>query len=276
MKIIKSIPLMQSISNKAHKPVGLVPTMGSIHEGHIKLINASKKQNTTTIVTLFVNPAQFAENEDFHTYPRNFQKDKKLLSDLGVDILFAPETSQMYPNGFQTSVVNDRLSSVLEGEKRPGHFRGVSTIVSKLLNITKPNNAYFGQKDFQQLLIINKLNNDLNHGVKIVSIPTVREKDGLALSSRNIYLNQSERKTANKIYASLKHAESLYLNGEVNSDSIIYAIQTYLLKESLIKIEYISIRDKFTFEDVSTVMPGSIILIAVSIGKTRLIDNLII
>ena len=276
MKIIKSIPLMQSISNKAQKPVGLVPTMGSIHEGHIKLINASKKQNTTTIVTLFVNPTQFGQDEDFHTYPRNFQKDKKLLSDLGVDILFAPEASQMYPSEFQTSVINDQLSSVLEGEKRPEHFKGVSTIVSKLLNITKPDNAYFGQKDFQQLLIINKLNNDLNHGVQIISIPTVRENDGLALSSRNTYLNQSQRKAANKIYTSLNHAKSLYLNGEVNADSIIYAVKKYLLKESLIKIEYISIRDKFTFEDVSTVMPGSIILIAVSIGKTRLIDNLII
>jgi len=274
MKIIKSIPLMQSISNKAHKPVGLVPTMGSIHEGHIKLINASKKQNTTTIVTLFVNPAQFAENEDFHTYPRNFQKDKKLLSDLGVDILFAPETSQMYPSGFQTSVINDRLSSVLEGEKRPGHFRGVTTIVSKLLNITKPNNAYFGQKDFQQLLIINKLNNDLNHGSKIIAIPTVRENDGLALSSRNVYLNIKEKNAANKIYSSLKYGKRLYLEGETLASNIIISIKNYLEKESLIRIEYISIRDKVTFEPVDLVSPSSIILIAVCIGKTRLIDNL--
>tara|TARA_Y100001934_G_scaffold274687_1_gene367578 strand:- start:213 stop:1043 length:831 start_codon:yes stop_codon:yes gene_type:complete len=274
MKIIKSIPLMQSISNKAQKPVGLVPTMGSIHKGHIKLINASIKQNTTTIVTLFVNPTQFGQDEDFHTYPRNFQKDKKLLSDLGVDILFAPETSQMYPSGFQTNVINDQLSSVLEGEKRPSHFRGVSTVVSKLLNITKPNNAYFGQKDFQQLLIINKLNNDLNHGVKIISIPTVREKDGLALSSRNVYLNIKEKNAANKIYSSLKYGKRLYLEGETLASNIIISIKNYLEKESLIRIEYISIRDKVTFEPVNLVSPSSIILIAVCIGKTRLIDNL--
>ena len=275
MKIIKSIPLMQSLSNKAQITVGLVPTMGSIHEGHIKLINASKKQNTITIVTLFVNPTQFGENEDFNKYPRNFQQDKKLLSGLGVDILFAPETSRMYPREFQTNVINNQISSTLEGEMRPTHFTGVSTVVSKLFNITKPNNAYFGQKDFQQLLIISKLNNDLNHGVKIVSIPTVRENDGLALSSRNIYLNKNERKAASKIYTSLKLAKSLYLNGEVGTDTIINAIQEYLLKESLIKIEYISIRDKFTFESVYTVTASSIILIAVYIGKTRLIDNLI-
>tara|TARA_Y100000996_G_scaffold411945_1_gene397028 strand:- start:537 stop:1418 length:882 start_codon:yes stop_codon:yes gene_type:complete len=275
MKVIKSISHMQNTINSITKPVGLVPTMGSIHEGHIKLIESSKKQNATTIVTLFINPTQFGKNEDFNKYPRNFQQDKKLLSDLGVDILFAPETSQMYPKEFQTNVINNQISSTLEGEMRPEHFTGVLTVVSKLLNITKPNNAYFGQKDFQQLLIINKLNNDLNHGVKIISIPTVRENDGLALSSRNMYLSKCERKAASKIYASLKHAKSLYLNGEINTDAIINTIQKYLVSESLIKIEYISIRDKFTFEDVYTVTPSSIILIAVYIGKTRLIDNLI-
>ena len=275
MKIIKSISRMQNNINSFTKPVGLVPTMGSIHQGHIKLIQASKKQNATTIVTLFINPTQFGENEDFNKYPRNFQQDKKLLSSLGVDILFAPETSRMYPREFQTNVINNQISNTLEGAMRPTHFTGVSTVVSKLLNITKPNNAYFGQKDFQQLLIINKLNNDLNHGVKIVSIPTVRENDGLALSSRNIYLNQNERKAASKIYTSLKLAKDLYLNGELSSDSIINTIEEYLLKESLIKIEYISIRDKFTFDSVYTVTTSSIILIAVYIGKTRLIDNLI-
>ena len=221
MKIIKSISRMQNNINSFTKPVGLVPTMGSIHQGHIKLIQASKKQNATTIVTLFINPIQFGENEDFNKYPRNFQQDKKLLSSLGVAILFAPETSRMYPREFQTNVINNQISNTLEGAMRPTHFTGVSTVVSKLLNITKPNNAYFGQKDFQQLLIINKLNNDLNHGVKIVSIPTVRENDGLALSSRNIYLNQNEREAASKIYTSLKLAKDLYLNGELSTDSII-------------------------------------------------------
>ncbi len=265
---------MQRICNSVQRPIGLVPTMGSIHEGHIKLINESKKQNTTTIVTLFVNPTQFGQNEDFNTYPRNFQRDKKILSDLEIDILFAPDASTMYPKEFQTIVINDQLSSVLEGEKRPSHFRGVSTVVSKLLNITKPNNAYFGQKDFQQYLIIDRLNNDLNHGSKIIAIPTVRENDGLALSSRNVYLNIKEKNAANKIYSSLKYGKRLYLEGETLASNIIISIKNYLEKESLIRIEYISIRDKVTFEPVDLVSPSSIILIAVCIGKTRLIDNL--
>ena len=265
---------MQNIVAKLNRPIGLVPTMGSIHEGHKKLINASKKQNFTTIATLFINPTQFGENEDFDEYPRNFNKDKNNLSNLEVDILFSPDYSEMYPKEFQTNVINTEMSSVLEGESRPRHFTGVATVVSKLFNITNPNKAYFGQKDYQQLFIINKLNTDLNHGVKIISIPTVRENNGLALSSRNIYLNQQERIAAKEIYSSLKYGKSIYLEGETNSNTIIESIQKYLAKESLIKIEYISIRDKVTFEPIKTISPLSITLIAVYIGKTRLIDNL--
>ena len=265
---------MQNIVAKLNRPIGLVPTMGSIHEGHKKLINASKKQNFTTIATLFINPTQFGENEDFDEYPRNFNKDKNNLSNLEVDILFSPDYSEMYPKEFQTNVINSEMSSVLEGESRPRHFTGVATVVSKLFNITNPNKAYFGQKDYQQLFIINKLNTDLNHGVKIISIPTVSENNGLALSSRNIYLNQQERIAAKEIYSSLKYGKSIYLEGETNSNTIIEYIQKYLEKEPLIKIEYISIRDKLTFEPTKTISLLSIALIAVSIGKTRLIDNL--
>jgi pantoate--beta-alanine ligase len=251
--------------------VGLIPTMGSIHKGHLNLVRASKIENTTSIVTLFVNPSQFGRNEDFDQYPRDIDQDMVLLENEGIDILFAPKVREIYPLGFSTFVDIGDLSKKYEGLYRPEHFRGVSTIVTKLLSIFRPNRAYFGQKDAQQCAVIKKLNDDLNLGSEIIIVPTARDQFGMALSSRNIYLSELQKKSANHINLILFRAKKLYHSKNMKSCDLINFISKSLPID--INIEYVSIVNRETFATMNIPDVNSLIIVAVNIGSVRLIDN---
>jgi pantoate--beta-alanine ligase len=272
---------MQQISKMLHlegKVIGFVPTMGFLHDGHLKLISRSQKTSDVTIVSIFVNPTQFGPNEDFKKYPRNRERDKALLKNQKVDFLFAPEPAEIYPAGFQTYVSVERITSTLEGESRPTHFRGVTTIVSILFNIVKPDQAFFGQKDAQQAFIIKRMTGDLKFDTKVVVIPIVREKDGLALSSRNVYLSESERKDALVLSHSLMYARKLISNGEKNVSKITTGMKKILNRAASSRIDYVDIVDALNFSLVKNLIHGKkyFVLIACRIGKTRLIDNILI
>ncbi len=270
---------MQKITSDLHKKsktIGFIPTMGALHKGHLNLVTESKKKNDITVVSIFVNPAQFSPTEDLARYPRPLEHDKKLLEQEKVDYLFHPNVKTMYPNGFQTYVTPNNLSNILEGKSRPGHFAGVATIVLKLFNLVNPTNAYFGQKDFQQCIVIKQMVRDLNLPVKINIVPTVRDKDGLALSSRNVFLSSQERLQALSLYQSLLLGKKLILAGNKNVKKIKAEMNNYLQKYKLIRLDYIEICN---IEDLSIVKVASkkaVILITAFVGKTRLIDNIII
>ena len=257
------------------KKIALVPTMGSIHEGHISLIKKAKSYAEIVIATIFINPIQFNSTNDYDSYPRNIEKDKKYLEKYGVDILFCPSRSEIYPEDFQTSVNVKLFSDVLEGKFRQGHMEGVATIVTKLFNIIQPDFAIFGEKDFQQLLLIKSFVEDLNFPIKIISGETIRDDAGLALSSRNENLSKNEKKQANQIIKSLNLGIETIRLGEKKPQKIEEKIIDFLSNFSLIKIEYVSIRDLKNFQKISQVDRDIVILIAVFIGKTRLIDNVI-
>jgi len=257
------------------KKIILVPTMGSIHEGHISLINKAKLYADIVIVTIFINPIQFNSSIDYDSYPRSIEEDKKTLEKNGVDILFCPSTPEIYPEKFQTSVNVRLFSEVLEGKFRKGHMEGVATIVTKLFNLVRPDFAIFGEKDFQQLLLIKSFVQDLNIPVKIISGETIRDNEGLALSSRNEKLTNNEKTQAIQIIKSLNLGVEKIRSGEKESDKIIKKIRDYLEDFNLIQIEYISIRDVNNFEKVHQIDRDVIVLIAAFVGKTRLIDNLI-
>jgi pantoate--beta-alanine ligase len=257
------------------KKIILVPTMGSIHEGHISLINKAKSYADIVIVTIFINPIQFNSSIDYDSYPRSIEEDKKTLEKNGVDILFCPSTPEIYPEKFQTSVNVRLFSEVLEGKFRKGHMEGVATIVTKLFNLVRPDFAIFGEKDFQQLLLIKSFVQDLNIPVKIISGETIRDNEGLALSSRNEKLTNNEKTQAIQIIKSLNLGVEKIRSGEKESDKIIKKIRDYLEDFNLIQIEYISIRDVNNFEKVHQIDRDVIVLIAAFVGKTRLIDNLI-
>jgi pantoate--beta-alanine ligase len=252
--------------------------MGYLHEGHLSLIRLAKEKSDVVITTIFVNPLQFAPNEDYDRYPRDFERDVKLAQSAGCDIIFHPSVEEMYPQNFLTYVEVDKLTKVLEGEFRPTHFRGVTTVVAKLFNITKPHIAVFGQKDAQQALIIKQMVRDLNFDIEIIVAPIVREPDGLAMSSRNVYLSDSERKDATVLYESLKLAEKLIENGERNSKNIILKMEELIKSKPTAKIDYIAIVEPETLEKVETLSEGKeyLIALAVRIGSTRLIDNTIV
>jgi pantoate--beta-alanine ligase len=252
--------------------------MGYLHEGHISLIRKSKRKSDVTVVSIFVNPAQFAPNEDFERYPRDIKRDKKLLKLEQVDILFCPEESEIYQPNFQSYTSVERISEILEGEFRPSHFRGVTTIVAILFNCVKPDFAFFGQKDAQQAEIVQRMVNDLKFDIKIIICPIIREKDGLALSSRNVYLSQSERQDALVLNRSLKLAEEMVKNGETNAGKILTEMKTLIVRVESARLDYTSMVEKGTFSEASTLTKGEkyYILIACKIGKTRLIDNLIV
>jgi pantoate--beta-alanine ligase len=220
MKVIKTISEMQEYRKSLPEPVGFVPTMGYLHEGHISLIRRAKEENTSVVVSIFVNPAQFGPNEDFEKYPRDLDGDTELLQEEGVDAIFAPEAKEMYPADFNSWVEVIGVTQKLEGDCRPGHFRGVTTVVNKLFNIVKPAKAYFGQKDAQQAVVINKMVKDLNMNLEVVTCPIIREPDGLAMSSRNVYLRTEDRKSATVLYRSLMLAKDLYERGERNAENI--------------------------------------------------------
>lgn len=256
--------------------VGFVPTMGYLHKGHKSLMEAARANNDKVVVSVFVNPMQFGPNEDLESYPRDFEKDSALCESVGVDLIFHPEPEEMYADGFCSYVDMNGLTTELCGKSRPIHFRGVQTVVLKLFNIVKPDTAYFGQKDAQQLAVIKRMVKDLNVDTEIVGCPIVREADGLAKSSRNTYLNPDERKAALILSRSLKLGRELIENGETDSKAVIKAITDSINTEPLAKIDYVDVVDFDTITPVDKIGKPVLVAIAVYIGKTRLIDNFII
>ncbi|MBI5043628.1 MAG: pantoate--beta-alanine ligase [Nitrospirae bacterium] len=252
------------------KTIGFIPTMGFLHEGHLSLMRFAKKVTDVVVVSIFVNPTQFGPKEDFNAYPRDMEGDKRKCLEAGVDILFIPPASEIYPENYITYVNVEKITDVMCGASRPGHFRGVATIVAKLFNIVKPDKAFFGQKDYQQTVIIKRMAADLNMDIDIEVLPTVRESDGPAMSSRNFYLNEEERKAAACLYRSLTKAEEMIKSGERGSAKIIGSMQKIIEAEKLAKIDYITIADAETLEEAKTIDRKVVIALAVWIGKTRL------
>ena len=276
-KVVRKISSIRNIvselrSQGGNATVGLVPTMGALHEGHLSLIKKSASKNQITIVSIFVNPTQFNDANDFESYPDTFKEDKLLAEESGADYIFAPSVEEMYPGDFYTFVDIEEISTKLCGSKRDGHFRGVCTVVSKLFNIVKPDYAYFGEKDIQQLTIIKKMVSDLNFDLKIVGCHTIREDDGLAMSSRNVHLSSDERESAAYIYLGMKLAGDLFDSGEKSSDKLIKMAKD-IIETDLTTIDYIEIVDPVTLKSVDQVEKSAILAVAVFIGKTRLIDN---
>lgn len=257
-------------------PLGLVPTMGFLHEGHMSLVRRARSENATAVVSIFVNPTQFGANEDFASYPRDMDSDLAKLEGAGVDYVFAPPIEEVYPPGFSTHVDAGDIGSRLEGEYRPGHFLGVATVVCKLLAITRPNRAYFGQKDAQQCLVIKRMNADLNLGTDIVVCPTVRDSDGLALSSRNVYLSEGERAAALSLNGSLLLATELHSGGVSDANEIRRRMRELIEQQPQAVIDYISVADAEDLHELDEVGNGALVSLAVRIGKTRLIDNVIL
>jgi len=279
MRIICSIQGTKRVCRTAQKKgmsIGFVPTMGALHEGHMSLIRASVKENDFTVLSIFVNPIQFGKGEDFNKYPRTLEKDAKAAKKNGVDIIFCPDMRSMYPDGYRTYVEVGSLQDNLCGVSRPGHFKGVVTVVAKLFEIVRPDRAYFGRKDAQQAAIIKKMAEDLNMDVRIRTMPTVREKNGLALSSRNTYLSYEEKKEALVLYRSLKEAKRLYHTGETNARRIISGMKKIIGSAASAKIDYVKIADPRTMKDVRNLKGGELAAVCVYIGKTRLIDNIIL
>ncbi|MEW5807391.1 MAG: pantoate--beta-alanine ligase [Acidobacteriota bacterium] len=279
MDIISRINRMKEISKEARgkgKKIGFVPTMGFLHEGHLSLFRRARELSDITIASIFVNPAQFGPAEDFDKYPRDLARDVDLTVAEGVDYLFTPAVEEVYPEGYFTYVEVKRLSDTMCGRSRPGHFRGVTTIVLKLFNIVLPSFAILGQKDAQQAIIIKKMVKDLNMNVEIVVAPTVRHEDGLAMSSRNYYLSMEERKAATILYRSLIEAQRLINDGEKDAEAIEIGMRKLIEDEPLARIDYISITDTAQLEHLSKISGEVLIALAVFIGNTRLIDNIIV
>lgn len=256
--------------------VGFVPTMGALHEGHLSLVRQAKKENDKVVVSIFVNPLQFGKNEDFSQYPRTLDRDCELLSGVGADVMFQPEASEIYPRGFCTTVAVERLEERLCGKSRPGHFRGVAVVVLKLLNLIMPDSAYLGQKDFQQTVVIKRMVSDLSVDVAIKVLPIVRDAGGLALSSRNAYLSETEKIDAICLYQSLTKAQSMVKAGAFDAKKIIMEMEKIILAGRSASIDYISIVHPETLEDAPEARSGNVVAVAVRIGKTRLIDNIIL
>jgi len=279
MRIIKHIADMQDWSEAERRQgrrIALVPTMGFLHEGHLSLVREGKKSGDQLVVSIFVNPKQFDPREDFATYPRDFERDRKLLEREGTDILFYPTIEEIYPEGYQTHVEVEKLSVPLCGAFRPGHFRGVTTVVAKLFNIVRPHIAVFGCKDYQQLQVIRRMVKDLNLGVDIIGHPIVREPDGLAMSSRNAYLNSAERKAALCLSRALRKADTMVKEGETNSAIILDTVRREIAVEPLAQLEYASLADAESLLEMERVCDAALLALAVRIGKTRLIDNIIL
>ncbi len=255
---------------------GLVPTMGALHEGHLSLVRRAKVECDRVGVSIFVNPAQFGANEDLARYPRNLERDFSLLAPLGVDLAWTPSADKVYPPGFQTWVLVEEVSKGLEGGMRPGHFRGVATVVAKLFNLFAPDKAFFGQKDAQQVVVIKRMVEDLSFPVEIVTCPTVREPDGLALSSRNAYLSPEERQAATVLFRALSAGRAVYELGERDGSSLRAAMQAILEAEPLARVDYLSAADPVTLAEIDRGEAGILLSLAVRIGKTRLIDNLLL
>ena len=281
MDIINSISEMQRTSDglrREGKRIGVVPTMGFLHEGHLSLMRIAKQQSDVLITTIFVNPTQFGPSEDFSKYPRDLKRDASLAESAGTDILFIPDEKDMYPNGYHSFVIVEQITEVLEGKSRPTHFRGVATVVVKFFNITKPHVAVFGQKDAQQAAVVKQMAKDLNFDLEIVVAPIVRESDGLALSSRNVYLSADERRQSLALSQSLQIARQLVAGGEKDCSAVIREMTRLISSQPSARIDYISIADATTLNELSLLGETDTVLVslAVRIGSTRLIDNILI
>jgi pantoate--beta-alanine ligase len=279
MKIANTVQEMRSLGRDARqhgKRLGLVPTMGALHEGHLSLVRAAKALCDAVAVSVFVNPTQFGPNEDFSKYPRTFERDCQMLGKEGVEFVFAPSVEEMYPDGAVTYVTVEELSNRLCGKSRPGHFRGVTTIVSKLFHIIEPGVACFGQKDAAQLAIIRRMVRDLKMPVQIVGCPIVREPDGLAMSSRNAYLNPPERKSALVLSRALQQVESQFYSGERNPNHLVEAGKRVFAGEPAARLDYLEIVDPDTLESLNTVSRPALVAVAAFVGSTRLIDNVVL
>ena len=276
MDIVPTIRGMKNLSaswRAQGETVGFVPTMGYLHEGHLSLVKASVNQCDKTVVSIFVNPTQFGPGEDYEKYPRDTDRDLSLLKPLGVDAVFMPGAEEFYPPGYQTYVEVTEITNRLCGLSRPGHFRGVTTVCCKLFNVVSPHKAFFGKKDFQQFTVLKRMVEDLNMDLEIVPMPIVREPDGLAMSSRNTYLSEAERKAAICLSRSLKEAQRLFAEGERNATKIHQAIKSIIEAEPLAKIDYVSVCNPFTLDEVETAEKGTLVALAVKVGPARLIDN---
>jgi pantoate--beta-alanine ligase len=279
MKRIATIAEMKAACRQGTrngKTLGFVPTMGALHEGHLSLVRASKARCDVTAVSIFVNPLQFGPAEDLDKYPRTMERDTALLEQLGADLLFTPGVEEMYPPGAQTYVLVEGLSNKLDGASRPGHFRGVATVVAKLFEVVRPDFAFFGQKDAAQVAVLRKLVNDLDMDVEVVVCPIVREKDGLAMSSRNAYLTSEQRQQATVLYRSLLRVQAAVDHGERDSAKLIEIGKQVIANETGAKLDYFAIVDRDTLELVADVSCGALVAVAAYIGSTRLIDNILV
>jgi pantoate--beta-alanine ligase len=276
VKVVATIREVREWRRSAPGPVGLVPTMGYLHAGHLSLVERARRENGSVAASLFVNPTQFGPKEDLSTYPRDPERDRALLEEAGCDLLFAPASEEMYPKGFRTFVDVGPIATPLEGERRPGHFRGVATVVMKLFGIFQPDRAYFGQKDAQQLAVIRKMVRDLDLPVEVVGCPIVREPDGLAMSSRNSYLTPAERRAAPVLHRALCTAHDRFLSGVRDADSLRETMRAVLDEEPLARTDYVSAADPATLREVAQVDGPVLLSLAVFLGKARLIDNLLL
>ena len=273
MHVATTVAEMRALRRAMDGDAGFVPTMGYLHEGHLSLVRAARKANPNVVASIFVNPTQFGPGEDFERYPRDEERDVSLLRGAGVDVVFMPSVEEMYPNGASTFVVVEEITDVLEGAYRSGHFRGVTTVVAKLFNIVQPTRAYFGRKDAQQLAVIRKMMRDLRRDIEIVGLPTVREPDGLAMSSRNAYLSPEERQAALVLSKALGRAKELFDDGVHDADALRTAMNELLGAEALARVDYVSVADSETLRELSTIRGSALVSMAVRIGNTRLIDN---
>jgi pantoate--beta-alanine ligase len=275
MKIVSTFEDLSTARLALDPVVGFVPTMGYLHEGHLSLLRRAKADCNSVVLSIFVNPTQFGPNEDLSKYPRNLERDLELVKPLGVDLVWTPTPEIMYPNGYQTWVEVEAMTRPLEGALRPGHFKGVTTVVAKLFNGVQPHKAYFGQKDAQQAAVIRQMTRDLNFPIEIVVCPIVREPDGLAISSRNVYLDAEHRKAATVLFRSLSAAKELYENGERNAETLRRKMKEVIEREPLAQMQYISCADYDTLEELAVVKGKTLLSMAVMMGKTRLIDNFV-
>ncbi len=277
MNVITTVREMQTFSEAQRlrgEKIAFVPTMGYLHDGHLKLMEEGKKRGDCLVISIYVNPTQFGPGEDLDKYPRDFERDERLARDVGVDVIFYPSNSEMYPEQYQTSVTVEDITENLCGLTRPTHFRGVTTVCAKLFNIVKPHVTTFGKKDFQQLVVIQRMVADLNMDIEVVGIPTVREPDGLAMSSRNAYLEKGQRESALSLIRSLKLASDLYGRGERSAEKIIHEVKSFIEKHPGVSIDYAKICDIDTMADVETVEEKkSVLAVAAWVGTPRLIDN---
>ncbi len=276
MKTVETLSDLWQARAELPGPVGLVPTMGYLHEGHLKLVQRARQTCASVVVSIFVNPTQFGPSEDLDAYPRDLPRDLKLLEQAQADLVWSPNHAEMYPTNFQTWVETTEVSLPLEGSYRPGHFKGVTTVVAKLFNAVRPDAAFFGQKDAQQVAVIKQMTRDLSYPIEIEVVPTVREDDGLALSSRNTYLDENQRKAATVLYRALRAAEKAYQAGERSGGTLRKIMTDTIAAEPLASAQYVSCADRASLRELETITNGALLSMAVYVGKTRLIDNWIL